>query len=213
MNENKNPNDRKERESSLRILAAADLHGDSDIANYLARKAEKEKVDLVVLCGDVLGWVETQGLIKPFKEKGKRVLIVPGNHESFATIDFVASLYDARNLHGYAVIYNGVGFFGAGGADLGPGTITEEQLMETLEKAHSMLQGVRKKVMITHMHPRGSKSEFSGVAGSESIRKAIKRFKPDLHIHGHIHEAGGIEEIIETTKVVNVSKRGKVIEI
>ena len=63
------------------------------------------------------------------------------------------------------------------------------------------------------MHPSPSLSEFSGIAGSKTITKAIKKFKPDILIHGHIHEAGGIEEKIGNTKVINVGREGKIIEI
>ena len=36
----------------FRILTAANLHGDVDIAKKLSAKGKKEKVDLVVLAGD-----------------------------------------------------------------------------------------------------------------------------------------------------------------
>ena len=74
----------------LKILAASDIHGDSKLVRKLAEKAEKEDVDLVVLCGDIVGWSETKDIIKPFKDKNKRVLILPGNWDNFATADFVA---------------------------------------------------------------------------------------------------------------------------
>ncbi len=199
----------------LKILAASDIHGDSKLVRKLAEKAEKENVDLVVLCGDIVGWSETKDIIKPFKDKDKRVLILPGNWDNFATTDFLASFYGVKNIHGYSATYGNIGFFGAGGAagSPGPGRTTERELMETLEKAHSGLKGIEKKIMITHMHPRGSVSEFSGFAGSESITKAIKKFKPSILLHGHIHEAGGFEEKIDSTRVINVGREGKIIEI
>ena len=86
-------------------------------------------------------------------------------------------------------------------------------MFETLEKAHSGLKGIEKKIMVTHMHPSGSISEFSGVPGSNAIAKAIKKFKPDFLFHGHIHEAAGIEQKIGSTRVINVGKEGKIIEI
>ena len=113
----------------LRILAASDIEGDSKAAKKLAEKAEKENVDLVVLCGDITGWKDTRDLIKPFKDKDKIVLIIPGNHDSFATTDFLANLYGVKNIHGYSAIYKNVAFFGAGGAqDLPhfPGSISEK---------------------------------------------------------------------------------------
>jgi len=69
----------------MKILAAGDIHGDVSTAKKLANKAEKEKVDLVVLAGDIVGDDELlPGVIGPFLNKKKKVLFVPGNHESLA---------------------------------------------------------------------------------------------------------------------------------
>ncbi len=201
-------------ERKFRILAAGDIHGDSSLTKKLALKAEKENVDLVILAGDITGWVETKDLIKPFKDKKKKVLIIPGNWDSFATVDFLANVYGVKNIHGYSVTYENIGIFGAGGArGPGPGDTTDTEIFKALEKAHSSLKGIEKKIMVTHMHPSGSKSEFSGVPGSKSIEKAIRKFQPDILLHGHIHEAGGMEEIIGKTRVINVGREGKIIEI
>lgn len=199
----------------FRILAVSDLHGDSKQVKKLANKAEKEKVDLVILCGDITGWAETKDIIKPFKNKNQRVLILPGNWDSFATTDFLATIYGVKNIHGYSARYENIGFFGAGGTEnsVGPGNISERELFNTLERAHKDLKGIEKKIMLTHEHPAGSKSEFSGIKGSNAIRKAIKKFKPDILLHGHIHEAAGVEEKIGNTRVINVGREGKIIEI
>lgn len=202
------------KEKKMKILAAADIHGDSKLVKKLAERAAREDVDMVVLCGDITGWVETKNIIKPFKDKNKRVLILPGNWDSFATTDFLAQLYGVKNLHGYSVRCDNVGFFGAGGADgPGPGITTERELMKNLEKAYRGLRGIEKKVMVTHMHPEGSKSEFSGFEGSREIRKAIEKFKPNILLHGHIHEASGMEEMIGKTRVINVGREGRIIEV
>jgi len=200
-------------QKKFKILAAADLHGDSRATKKLAKRAEKENVDLVVLCGDLTGFVESNNLIKPFKDKSQKVLILPGNWDSFATTDFLAQVYGVKNIHGYSARYEDVGFFGAGGADVGPNAVTEKEIRDTLMKAHSDLKGIEKKVMLTHMHPAGSKSEFSGFEGSKAITDAIKKFKPDFLLHGHIHEAAGFEENIGKTKVINVGKEGKILEL
>ncbi len=205
---------KKQKSKKLRILAAGDIHGDSKTTRKLAERAEKENVDLVILTGDLTGWTETKDLIKPFTEKRKKVLIIPGNWDSFATTDFLANIYGVKNIHGYSVTYENIGIFGAGGArGPGPGDISDSEILKTLEKAHSSLKGIEKKIMITHMHPAGSKSEFSGIEGSKSITKAIEKFKPDILLHSHIHEAHGFEEYIGKTKVINVGRDGKIIEI
>src|SRR3989344_6454570 len=140
----------------FKILAASDLHGESKLAKKLADKAEREHVDLVVLCGDITGWTETKNIIKPFKDKNKQVLLIPGNWDSFATTDFLANIYGVKNIHGYSVTYGDVGIFGAGGArGPGPGDTSDAEILKTLEKAHSSLKGIEKKIMITHMHPSG----------------------------------------------------------
>ena len=200
----------------FKILAASDIEGDSRLVKKLAERADKEDVDLVVLCGDITSHIETKDLIKPFKDRKKHVLIIPGNHDAFADIDVIAAQYQIKNLHGYAAVYEGIGFFGAGGAanlPFFPGAVTEEEILSTLKKAHRSIKTVEKKVMVTHMHPEGSLSEWSGIPGSKSIRKAIKEFKPDILIHGHIHEASGFEQKIGRTKVINVGREGKIIEI
>lgn len=195
----------------LKILAAGDIHGDTRLTKKLAERAEKEKVDLVILAGDITSPIDVKNLIKPFKDRGQKVLLLPGNHEDFATADFLAELYGMRNIHGYSVKYNDVGIFGAGGAlDF---NISEKELFDTLKKGNDALSGLRKKIMVTHMHAQGTGSEFSGVEGSKSIRKAVEKFHPDFLLHSHIHEAEGIEEKIGKTTVINVGRKGKIIEL
>jgi Icc-related predicted phosphoesterase len=158
---------------------------------------------------------DTKNLIGPFVKLKKPVLLLHGNHESLATIDFLTELYGphAKNLHGYSIIKNDVGIFGAGGGDFGFSPMSERELFETLEKAHKGIKKAKKKIMVTHTHPFKTKAEFSGFRGSKGVRKAISKFRPDIMLSGHIHEAEGIEEKIGKTKVINIGKKGKIIEI
>ena len=198
----------------MRILAAGDLHGDISQIRKLAEKAEKENVDLVVLCGDLTAPEEkTDNIIGPFVKKNKKVLLVPGNHESIATADFLAELYDVRNIHGYSVRYNNVGFFGCSGVTLGPHALSSTEIFNLLKQGHERIKETRKKVMVTHEHPADSKQEIFGFRGSRGVRKAIDELKPDFLLCSHIHEAEGIEEKIGKTTVINVGRSGKIIEI
>lgn len=199
----------------LRILASGDIHGDSRLAERLAEKAEKEDVDLVILCGDITHFEKGENLIGPFKKKNKKVLFIPGNHESFATADFLAEVYGIKNIHGYSVIYKDIGIFGCGGANIGLNKLTEKEIFYYLEKGFKKIKDINKKIMVTHVHPSGTKMEkfTSFFKGSEGVKKAIEKFQPDLMLCSHVHEAEGIEEMIGKTKVVNVGKKGMIFEI
>ncbi len=200
----------------LRILAAGDIHGDTGLANQLAEKAKKEKVDLVILCGDLtLADSSTDNIIGPFKKLHEKVLIIPGNHETIATADFLSELYGVKNIHGYSVKYGDVGIFGAGGANIGVFQIDEKEIYDLLKKGYDKIRYLQKKIMVTHVHPKGTLMEkFTQLfPGSSGIRRAIDRFKPDILLCSHVHEAEGIEEKVGKTKVINVGKKGKIIEI
>ncbi len=200
----------------LRILASGDIHGDRDLAKKLADRADKENADLVILCGDLTMFESsTEGIVGPFSRKHKKVLLIPGNHESIATTDFLAELYGVKNIHGYSVKYKDIGIFGAGGANLGLHQVSEKEVYDLLKKGFDRIKYLNKKIMVTHVHPSGTKMEkFSDIVkGSEGVKKAIDKFHPDILLCSHVHEAEGIEEKIGTTKVMNVGKKGKIIEL
>ncbi len=200
----------------MKILAAGDIHGDTRLANKLAEKAEKEKVDLVVLCGDLTyNDTETKGIIGPFIKKNQRVVLIPGNHETIATAEFLAEMYGATNLHGYSIKVNDVGLFGCGSANIGLFQLSEKEIYSILKKGFSNIKDLKKKIMVTHVHPKGTLMEnlSSFVPGSSGVEKAIKTLKPDILLCSHIHEAEVIEEKIGNTRVINVGRKGKVIKI
>jgi len=200
-----------------RILAAGDFHGSSIIATRLAEKAERENVDLVIICGDVCNFgQECQNVIKPFVQRKQKLLFIPGNHDPEHLTHFLTEFYGIKNLHGYSIEHHNIGIFGCGaGENLGPAqSLTEEEMTKKLRKAHQGIEGLDKKIMVTHMHPAKSEVEqLCGFEGSNAVRKAITEHKPDILVCCHIHELEGYEETIENTRVINVGRRGKIIEI
>ena len=84
----------------MKVLAIADVHGDKGLIKKIAKMADEEKVDLIVIAGD-LTWFgqEVKGIISPFS-KDKKVLVVHGNHDPN---DLTAVLEEAYknviNLH------------------------------------------------------------------------------------------------------------------
>jgi len=213
----------------MRILSAGDLHGDSGLAKKLADKAAKENVDLVILCGDLTeGDEKTDNLIGPFLKQGKRVVLVPGNHESVATADFLSKVYGVKNLHGYGVkIFNPdpkhphskdknyVGLFGCSGVNIGIHQVTDKEAYDLLMQGHNYVKDAEFKILVSHVHPSGTKMEkfTQFFEGSKAVRRAIEKFHPDIMLCSHVHEAEGLEEMIGKTRVINVGRRGKIIDI
>lgn len=199
----------------MKILAVSDVHGDSHAMETLAEKAAKEKVDLVVFAGDLAheqtGSVE--GLLGPFRAKGLEIGLIPGNHDSLADITFLAEQYGAKNLHGYVWKKGQVGIFGCGYANVGPHFLDDEAVFKTLEKTHQQLHDVKTKIMLTHTHPQGSIHGLGMFPGCPGVKRALDTFKPEIHLCGHIHETEGIEQKIGSTRVINVGKKGKIIEL
>ncbi len=199
----------------MKILALSDIHGDLNFIQEMANLGNKEKVDLVILAGDLVheNNKSVEGLIGPFKAKGLEVAVLPGNHEGLAEIGFLVDMYGVKNLHGYVIKKGNVGIFGCGYANVGPHFLDEKSIFSTLKKTHGLLGGVEKKIMVTHVHPSQSILGLNMFPGSPSVKKALEEFKPDIHICGHIHETQGIEEKVGNTRVINVGKSGKIIEI
>ena len=199
----------------MRILGAADFHGDKGLAEKLAWKAEQEQADLVVLCGDLTEDNSTENIIKPFVDKHKKVLLISGNHESIATADFLARLNDAKHLHGYSVRYEDTGIFGCGSANCGIHGLSEEEIHKTLIEAHQHVSYLPKRVMVTHVHPKDSQmAQLTSINfGSSGVSQALEELQPDILLCSHLHEAEGVEEIVGKTRVINVGTEGKVIDL
>lgn len=123
-------------EKKSKILAIGDLHGNTHLIRKLADEAKKEDVDLVILAGDIVfSENDVKDIVGPFAKIKKQVLLIPGNHESIATIDFLAEMYDnAKNIHGYSFIKGDIGIFGAGGADIGENIVSESDIYYLLKK-------------------------------------------------------------------------------
>ena len=201
------------KKEKLKILAAADLHGSIDIAEKLAEKAKKNKVDLVVLAGDLHGPLEGGDIIEPFKKRKQKIVFVPGNWDSIDEVDIIKKKHKIKNLDGYYVTYEGINFVGFGNPDFS--LFPDEK--KTIEKLKKNFEKIKtkdgKKILVSHLHAAGSKAEFSGWEGDKGLRKAIDYFKPDVFISAHIHEAEGIEEKIGKTKVIQVGRKGRILEI
>lgn len=223
MKNKKNEKQKTEKpDKGFRIFAATDIHGDVNLIKRLAEEAYKQKADVVVLCGD-LTWADTEVpvLISPFTDKGLDVFLIPGNHETPATVSFLERLYSpkVRNIHDYPIVIkakNGkkIGFFGCGSANIGLFELNESEIEYILKKGYEKISDSDFKIMVTHVPPFNTKVDDLGFpTGSIGVRETIEKFNPDFCLCGHIHETFGKQDKIGKTKIINVGRKGTLIEL
>jgi putative phosphoesterase len=193
----------------MRILAASDIHDNKSAVKNLAKKALEEKVDLIILAGDIFSYdYGDKDLLQPLEKLKNKILFVPGNCESDEEYEYLKK--GCKSINGYYVSYGDVGIAGIGCPNW---TLShKDEDFSIIERQFKRMKS-KKKILVSHLHAQGTKAEFSGIEGEKILRKAIKKFKPDLFIAGHIHEAEGIEDKIGKTKILQVGKKGKIIEI
>jgi Icc-related predicted phosphoesterase len=101
---------------------------------------------------------------------------------------------------------------GFGGADILLNIIDEKEFEKFLNELKKKFND-KYIILLTHIPPKNSMTSLD-ISGSYELRKFIENNdKVILNIHGHIHEAGGLEDIINKAKVVNVAGEVKLVEI
>ena len=166
--------------------------------------------------GDVREFDEgREGMVGPFLDTTKRVIFIAGNHDSEQTIEEIEKEYNIPSLQRYAFVINDVGFFGVGGANVkGMNYVSEKDMLKAMKAGFKYVQGAKKKVLVTHLHPAGSLIEkLSGIPGSDAITQIIYETKPDVHLCGHIHFFEGAMESMGKTEIVCLGKNGRVVEV
>jgi len=201
----------------MRILAASDLHSDKKASEKLAEKAKKSKAELVLLGGDIVEWGgNIEGIIGPFKKAKIPVMMVHGNHDTPTDIDFLSEQYgkDVYNLHSYYREFENFVLFGVGGTEFSPFGLNDNEVMNKLKKDFKKFKD-KKKILLTHEPPLDTKIDNIGWShvGSEKLREFILEYKPDLVLTGHIHETFGLTDYLGKTQIINLGKKGAIIDL
>ncbi|MBD3312533.1 hypothetical protein GF352_03715 [archaeon] len=200
----------------MKILATADIHEDKQLVEQLVKNSRD--ADVIVIAGD-LTWAEQdlKGIIGPLKKHGKPIIMIPGNHETLASIDYLEKLYKPRvyNLHARGIKIDEVCFVACGSGNIGLFQLTEDEVGGALEKALKEVKDCKKTVLVTHTPPYNTLVDNLGwtKAGSVAVRKFIEKHQPELCICGHIHETAGLIDKIGKTKIINVGFNDKIITI
>lgn len=202
----------------MRIIAAADIHGKQYRMNQFLEAIEEYSPDLAIVCGDITHFGPGELAKVLLDQIPIETMAIPGNIDTEEVFEYIDKS-KAINLHLKKVKKEGQVFVGLGGSDTLPFHIRRQPPVsedDVKEKLQNIME--KKCVFVTHVPPYGVQdSVFLGMhAGSRWIREIIEKYKPRLHLCGHIHEDPGFSKLEETV-VVNCSigkyGRGALIDV
>jgi len=198
----------------MRVLAFCDVHGDQSIIRKI--KERSNHCDLILCCGDI---TPAQGMtMNVAKQIGKLdtdVLAIPGNFETSDEMEIVCKEMGWINLHGKDIEIEGLTFFGCGGGNISPFNTPYELKEEEFKEILTKFSGRERFVFMSHCPSVGFLDEIgSGLhIGSVQIGEFVKQMQPLFQFCGHIHEEGGKETNIGKTRVYNVAREVKELDI
>jgi Icc-related predicted phosphoesterase len=188
----------------MKIISFGDIH--EDFSNLIPLKDELENADLVIVTGDLTnfnGRKEAEKVIDEIMKYNENILAQLGNLDQPEVNDYLTE--KGINLHRNGFIRDDIGIFGVGGSNPTPFNTPTEFSEDEIETF--LLDGVDKvrdakfKIMVPHMPPKDTKLDIISAGahvGSQSVRDFILKYKPDIALSGHIHEARGSDKIENT---------------
>jgi len=210
----------------MKILAFSDLHARPRSPDYvdfyailkyikkLKAKSKKSKPDVIICAGDMsLFEHDLEEIMQKISKLGKKILMIPGNHETPSFVRKLCSFYDNIVYINKRAVkigdYTFVGFTGEGFLRQDP------EMAKFLKKIKPKLKG-KKVVLVTHAPPYRTKLDKIGreYCGNKTISTFIKKNKNIvLEICGHLHENAGKEDKMNNAKLVNPGPVGKIIKL
>ncbi|MBN1385497.1 metallophosphoesterase family protein [Candidatus Woesearchaeota archaeon] len=198
----------------MNILAFTDLHGSETAWASLAKKAPK--ADIIICAGDLTIFEQDlEQWLRRLSRLKKKVLIIPGNHESPRSLKIACKGFDKIiYLHKHAIIVKDHLFMGFAGN----GFVMDEPGLRKTAKAFKILMDEHrnlKKVFIIHPPPFQTTLDVlnGDCVGNRTLRDFIEEVDLNLVICGHIHENAGKQDRIKKTTIINPGPKGKLIRI
>ena len=189
------------------ILSVTDIHGNRKVCRKLYEKYGLDYFDIVIVNGDITdfhGIDLAELILSMISRLGRYVYFVPGNcdHPELVKRE---KLGEAINIHNKLVRLknlNNITIYGYGGSTLTPFNtwieFDDRIIGNDLNKIDSPT------ILVTHNPPYKTKLDRTWMGrhvGSKAIREFILNKKPILSLHGHIHEARGIDKLGDTVVV------------
>lgn len=192
----------------VRLLIFSDIHSD---LKTLQRHMETE-ADYYFAAGDLVNWsrnIDAAGEI--LQQRGNKVYVIPGNHETADQVSNICEKYGLNNFHGGRMEIDGYQVVGLGYSNPTPFATPGEYSEEELAQRMSAFNGLAPMIAIFHCPPYMTRLDRIANlrhAGSTAVRDFLLREKPRYFFCGHIHEAAGVAEKLGETSAMNVGKRG-----
>lgn len=190
----------------MKILVISDLHG--EIPDFLLEYLDENEINLLIISGDITNFGTGDlaiEIINKLADYCGNVFAIPGNCDPAVVLTAIDDS-KAVNIHSNNVLLDDILISGFGGSNETPfdtpTEFTEEELYDNLDKTLSKNNGDYKyHILVTHAPPVNSgadKISSGDHVGSESVRKIIEKYQPDIALCGHIHEAVSEDKIGDT---------------
>lgn len=203
----------------MRIVAASDIHGDSNALTAIGGLARSEEADIILLAGDICSNIRYRhfiDLLPELADHGKcPVVFTPGNHDFWKPDEWrpeircpdrvIRDKHDVVCLIDESVEFQGYKIYGT------PWTPEYGQwnwMRPISDLKFDIPQGT--KILLAHCPPFGFGDHGPGNKriGSEAMTEAIQK-RPELlvAIYGHAHESAGQQFRQGRTVLCNVACR------
>ncbi len=194
----------------MKILAFSDFHGLYGFKNYFRDvkiKLSETNPDILIFCGDFRNSLSFPLLRSRLRRlKFPRIYLIWGNSDSCPP-EFDLGI--GTNVHLYfELIEKDLGIIGIGGDEL--------DVEWNIAKLEALLSNINMKfILVSHVPPFGI-CDFAvdqRHVGSKPLRDFVDKYKPILHLFGHIHEESQKKIITKTTTFWNVGPKSINLEL
>jgi uncharacterized protein len=197
----------------VKLLIFSDIHSDRRALERLM----STDADYYFCAGDLVNWsrgLDAMGEI--LKQRGERVYVIPGNHESAQQITDLCHRFGLHDFHGDHIEISGFHVIGLGYSSPTPFDTPGEYSEEELEQRLHAFDGLKPMIAICHAPPLGTMLDrITNLkhAGSRAMRQFVEREQPRYFFCGHIHEAAGASDKLGETSAMNVGKKGYLLDL
>ena len=197
----------------MRIQIFSDIHNDLQRLEALATT----EADIHICAGDLVSWErslpECGKILAPL---GKKLWVLPGNHETAEQIVTFCGEFGFQNFHEQTFEASRHHFAGLGYSNPTPfdtpGEYSEEEITAKLDP----FKDLSPLVLVCHAPPYGTVvDQIAGgrFIGSRAVRAFVDTYQPAYLFCGHVHEGANKSAKLGATEVANVGKQGYLFEI